>query len=69
MNPNLSMIESARLYRAAARRFETAARAERKATVALNRATVARERAEQAVRDLTDPPGTSYPNYNDKYTY
>ena len=64
-----SCIESAILYRTAARRFQTAARAERKANAALNRATVARERAEAAVRDLTDPPGTSYPNYNDKYNY
>lgn len=55
-----SSIESAILYRTAARRFETAARAERKANAALNRATVARERAEQAVRDLTDPPVVKY---------
>lgn len=64
VNPNLSMIESARLYRAASRRFETAARAERKANAAFNRAKVARERAEQAVRDLTDPPA-----YAEKYAY
>ena len=59
-----SCIESAILYRTAARRFQTAARAERKANAALNRATVARERAEQAVRDLTEPPA-----YADKYAY